>query len=437
MRILPSIWRNTIRRPFGVYAAIAIVLVAVAGCGVAQRKGPGPESLAATKQFARAVSEYSVGAEMAPGSVNFRLFAKIFDRIRNYYVDDVDDARLLRVAAQGMRDAYPNPSDASSQQLVRAAIRTMLGSLDDYSSYLDVRDYSAMREQTKGQFSGIGIQIAKDGEFIKVISPIDDTPAAAAGIKSGDLITHADGRSLAGLSLRDVVLRLRGRVGSPVVLKIARADLSPFNVRVVRAVVQIKAVRWKLDGAIGRIRVTTFSTRTTKAFLRAVAAIKAKAGDRELAGYIVDLRNNPGGLFDQAVTMSDALLNDGDIVSTRGRFVNQRFSAKKGDVTNGAPIVVLINEGSASASEILAGALRDHHRARIVGTRSYGKGTVQTILPLGEGDALKLTTARYFTPSGATVGKGIEPDVVIAMDKDRPGDEQMERAYAILSGAKP
>jgi carboxyl-terminal processing protease len=413
------------------------VVSAVVGCAVARRQAPGPESLAATAQFAHAVSKYSPADKLAPDSANYRLFAKIFDRVRDYYVDDVDDAKLLTVAAQGMREAYPDPDSANGDQLVKAAIRRMLGSLDDYSSYLDAGHYTAMRNQTKGQFSGIGIQIAKDDEFIKVISPIDDTPAAKAGLQPGDRVTHADGQSLAGLSLRDVVLQLRGRVGSPVVLTIVRNSAAPFDVRIVRAVVHIKAVQWKLDGAIGKIRIKTFSSRTTHDFLRAVADIKAQAGVEGIAGYVVDLRNNPGGLFDQAVTVSDAILNEGEIVSTRGRLNHQSFAAIDGDITEGAPIVVLINEGSASASEILAGALRDHHRAQIVGTRSFGKGTVQTVIPLGDGAALKLTTARYYTPSGATVDGGIEPDIIRALDKDRPGDEQMEEAYAILGVARP
>ncbi|MFT6582501.1 MAG: carboxyl-terminal processing protease [Alphaproteobacteria bacterium] len=433
----PTIQRIAVLLRLPLLAVIAFVFSVAVGCGVSQRQTPGPESLAATAQFAHAVSQYSPSGELAPGSANFRLFATIFDRVRDNYVDDVDDATLLTVAAQGMRDAYPDPNNANGDQLVKAAIRGMLGSLDDYSSYLDAGNYTAMRNLTNGQFSGIGIQIAKDDAFIKVISPIDDTPAAKAGLQPGDRVTHADGHSLAGLSLRDVVLQLRGPVDSPVVLTIVRDSAAPFDVRIVRAVVQIKAVQWKLDGAIGQIRIKTFSSRTTEEFLRAVAGIRAQAGAAGVAGYVVDLRNNPGGLFNQAVTVSDALLNDGEIVSTRGRLNRQSFTAVDGDITEGAPIVVLINEGSASASEILAGALRDHHRAQVVGTRSFGKGTVQTVLPLGDGEALKLTTARYYTPSGATVDGGIEPDMTRAQDKDRPGDEQMEAAYAILGVARP
>jgi carboxyl-terminal processing protease len=413
--------------------ALLLVIVAAVACGPAQRHSPAPESLAVTERFAQSVAQYSPGADVRlnPGSPNFQLFAKIVDRVRDYYVDDVDDTRLVLAAAKGMRDAYPEPADASREQLVRAAIQGMLGSLDPYSSYLDSSHYSAVRDQTKGRFSGIGIQITKESDFIKVISPIDDTPAALAGIKAGDLITHADGESLEGLSLRDAVTRLRGPIGSQVVLSLSRAGASPFNVRIVRSVVRIKAVRWKLDGHIGYIRVTTFSSNTTPEFLQAVREIRAQASGG-VAGFVLDLRNNPGGLLEQAITLSDAILNAGDIVVTRGRSHRQRYTAVNGDVTNGAPIVVLINEGSASASEILAGALRDHRRATLVGTRSFGKGLVQTILPLGEGNALKLTTSRYYTPSGQTVGKGIDPTIVVELDKDHPGDEQVDRAYAIL-----
>ena len=415
------------------YALYLAVLAIVVGCGVVQRQSPGPESLAATEQFAEAVVKYSpvTGGKLEPKSVNFQLFATIFDRVRDYYVDDVDDSRLVMAATKGMRDAYPKPADASRNQLVRAAIQGMLGSLDPYSAYLDSGSYRAMRDQTKGRFSGIGIQITKDGDFIKVISPIDGTPAAVAGIKAGDLITHADGETLSGLSLREAVLRLRGPVGSKVVLALSRSGAPPFNVDIVRSVVRIKAVRWKLDDHIGYIRVTTFSSGTTREFVQAVRDIRTQAGGG-VVGFVVDLRNNPGGLLEQAITLSDLLLNDGDIVATRGRSHSQRYTASNGDVTYGAPIVVLINEGSASASEILAGALRDHHRATLVGTRSFGKGLVQTILPLGDGDALKLTTARYYTPSGQTVGKGIDPAVFVELDKDHPGDEQIDRAYAIL-----
>ena len=414
-------------------ALYLIILAFAVGCGVVQRQSPAPESVAATEQFLETVSHYSTGAGVKLGleSANFKLFVAIIDRVRDYYVDNIDYSRLVGAATKGMRVAYPQPTDANRNQLVQAAIRGMLGDLDPYSSYLDARSYSAMRDQTKGRFSGIGIQVTKEGGFIKVISPIDGTPAAKAGIKAGDLITHADGATLSGLVLREAVARLRGPVGSDVTLTVSRVGEPSFDVHIVRSVVRIKAVRWKLDGHIGYIRITAFSSRTTREFVQAVHDIRAQAGGG-LAGYVLDLRNNPGGLLEQAITLSDALLNEGDIVLTRGRTHRQRYTAAHGDVTDGAPLVVLINKGSASASEILAGALRDHRRATLVGTRSFGKGSVQTILPLGNGDALKLTTSRYYTPSGQTVGKGIEPSISVKLDKDHPGDEQIDRAYAIL-----
>ena len=414
-------------------ALYLIILAFAVGCGVMQGQSPAPESVAATEQFSEIVSHYStgVGVKLGPESVNFKLFAAIIDRVRNHYVDNIDYSRLVGAATKGMRVAYPLPTDANHNQLVQAAIRGMLGDLDPYSSYLDARSYSEMRDQTKGRFSGIGIQVTKEGDFIKVISPIDGTPAAKAGIKAGDLITHADGATLSGLTLREAVARLRGPVGSDVTLTVLRLGEPSFDVYIVRSVVRIKAVRWKLDGHIGYIRITTFSSRTTREFVQAVHDIRAQAGGG-LAGYVLDLRNNPGGLLEQAITLSDALLNEGDIVLTRGRSHRQRYTAAHGDVTDGAPLVVLINKGSASASEILAGALRDHRRATLVGTRSFGKGSVQTILPLGNGDALKLTTARYYTPLGQTVGKGIEPSISVKLDEDHPGDEQIDRAYAIL-----
>ena len=414
-------------------ALYLIILAFAVGCGVMQGQSPAPESVAATEQFSEIVSHYStgVGVKLGPESVNFKLFAAIIDRVRNHYVDNIDYSRLVGAATKGMRVAYPLPTDANHNQLVQAAIRGMLGDLDPYSSYLDARSYSEMRDQTKGRFSGIGIQVTKEGDFIKVISPIDGTPAAKAGIKAGDLITHADGATLSGLTLREAVARLRGPVGSDVILTVSRVGEPSFDVHIIRSVVRIKAVRWKLDGYIGYIRITTFSSRTTREFVRAVHDIRAQAGGG-LAGYVLDLRNNPGGLLEQAITLSDALLNEGDIVLTRGRSHRQRYTAAHGDVTDGAPLVVLINKGSASASEILAGALRDHRRATLVGTRSFGKGSVQTILPLGNGDALKLTTARYYTPLGQTVGKGIDPSISVKLDEDHPGDEQIDRAYAIL-----
>ncbi len=407
-------------------AFFALVAAITASCGVVHNS-PGPEAQVAAKNLAE-----QVGApESAKGS-KFQLFAKVFDQVRTLYVDQVDDAVLLTAAAQGMRTAFPEPAKVEEIKLVGAAIDGMLGSLDPYSAYLDNRDYNAVREQTRGEFGGIGLQVTKEGDFIKVIAPIDGTPAAKAGMQAGDAITHADGKSLDGLTLRAAVLRLRGPAGSQVLLTVKRADLEPFEVAIVRAKIHIKAVRWSFEKGIGYIRISSFTQQATKEFVDAIETLRNDAG-AALTGLVIDLRNNPGGLLEQSVLISDALLEKGNIVSTRGRSDQRYFNAHIGDIASGLPIVVLVNDGSASAAEILAGALKDHGRAVLVGGRTFGKGSVQTIIPFSKNDGLKLTTARYYTPSGKSVDGGIEPDVPVAQDPDREGDEQRERAVLELS----
>ena len=402
---------------------LAILLVACGGV----RRAPGPEARAAASQLA-----VQARAETPVSRSRFLLFARVFDQVRTFYVRSVDDAALLAAAAAGMRDAYPEPAAVSDAKLVTAAIDGMLGSLDPYSAYLDRDSYRAVRDQTRGRFGGIGLQVTKEDNAIKVISPIDGTPAAAAGMRPGDRITHADGKPLGGLTLRAAVLRLRGLAGTRVLLTILRGDGAPFEVAIERALIEIKAVRWSLEDDIGYIRISTFNARATDEFVAAVHEIRAKAGAR-LAGFVIDLRNNPGGLLEQSVLISDVLLEEGEIVHTKGRSYQRRFEAEPGDITGGLPIVVLVNKGSASAAEILAGALRDHRRAILVGVRTFGKGSVQTIIPFGDNDALKLTTALYYTPSGASVEGGIAPDIVVVQDDDRDGDEQRQRAFAELN----
>ena len=408
--------------------AVFLVLFAalVFGCGVVQRS-PGPEARVAAKSLADQTG--TTGAET--GS-RFQLFAKVFDQVRTLYVDEVDDAKLLTAAADGMRKAFPEPANAAEEKLVVAAIDGMLGSLDPYSAYLNNRSYNAVRDQTRGEFGGIGLQVTKEGDSIKVISPIDGTPAAKAGMRTGDVITHADGQPLIGMTLRASVLLLRGPAGSKVLLTVKRADLEPFEVAIVRARIHIKAVRWSLENRIGYIRISSFTEKATREFVDAVYTMRTQAGDA-FSGLVIDLRNNPGGLLEQSVLISDALLERGNIVSTRGRAAQRYFNAHAGDIVAGLPIVVLVNNGSASAAEILAGALKDHGRAILVGSRTFGKGSVQTIIPFNDNDGLKLTTARYYTPSGNTVDGGIEPDIVVKQDPDREGDEQRERANLELS----
>ncbi len=407
-------------------AFFLLIAAFAVSCGVAQRS-PGPEARVAAKTLAEQTGSPSVET----GS-RFQLFAKVFDQVRTLYVDEVDDAKLLTAAADGMRKAFPEPASAAEDKLVVAAIDGMLGSLDPYSAYLNNRSYNAVRDQTRGEFGGIGLQVTKEGDSVKVISPIDGTPAAKAGMRAGDVITHADGRSLMGMTLRASVLLLRGPAGSQVLLTIQRAELEPFEVAIVRARIHIKAVRWSLENKIGYVRISSFTEKATREFIDAVHTMRTQAGDA-LSGLVIDLRNNPGGLLEQSVLISDELLERGNIVSTRGRADQRYFNARAGDIASGLPIVVLVNDGSASAAEILAGALKDHGRAILVGGRTFGKGSVQTIIPFNNNDGLKLTTARYYTPSGNSVDGGIEPNIAIKQDPDREGDEQRERANLELS----
>ncbi len=322
------------------------------------------------------------------------LFGEVLERVRGDYVEKPEDPKLIE-----------------------AAINGMLTALDPHSAYLNPKHFRDMQVQTRGEFGGLGIEVTMENGVVKVVSPIDDTPAARAGIMSGDLITHLDKEQILGLTLQQAVEKMRGPVNSPITLTIVRKGVEdPLEVKIVRDVIHINPVKYNVEGDdVGYIRVTTFNEQTTANLQEAVDDLKKKLGSK-LKGYIVDLRNNPGGLLDQAISVSDAFLDKGAIVLTRGRNLEetQRSNARPGDITDGEKIVVLINGGSASASEIVAGALQDHHRATIIGTRSFGKGSVQTIIPLGSNGALRLTTARYYTPSGRSIqAKGIDPEIVV------------------------
>ena len=292
----------------------------------------------------------------------------------------------------------------------------MLSALDPHSSYMNPKIVRDMQVQTRGEFGGLGIEVTMENGVIKVVSPIDDTPASKAGIMPDDLIIALDGEPVQGLTLKEAVEKMRGQVDTPIKVSIRRGTKDPFDVSLTRETIKVKPVKYRLEGDdIGYIRVTSFNEQTTPGVLDAVEKLKKEAGNK-LKGYIIDLRNNPGGLLDQAIAVSDAFLDKGEIVSVKARKNDevQRCNAKPGDVTNGLPIVVLINGGSASASEIVAGALQDHRRAIVLGTRSFGKGSVQTIMQLTGGGAIRLTTARYFTPSGRSIQKeGIKPDIEV------------------------
>jgi len=349
------------------------------------------------------------------------LFGSIFDRIRSEYVEEVD-----------------------ASDLIEAAINGMLTSLDPHSSYLSPDDAADMRTQTRGEFGGLGIEVTQEEGYVKVVSPIDDTPADAAGIEAGDFITHVDGESVLGLTLNEAVDRMRGPVGSEIIITVVReGETEPFDVSIIRDTIQLTAARARSEGETVVLRVTTFNDNTYDNMADGLAEqIEAAGGIDNINGVVLDLRNNPGGLLTQAIRVSDAFLEKGEIVSTRGRDPNdgERFNAKAGDLIDGKPIVVLINGGSASASEIVAGALQDHRRAIVVGTKSFGKGSVQTVMPLRGSGAMRLTTARYYTPSGRSIQNlGVSPDIIVKQPRRlvEPDDEEDRptRSEADLRGS--
>ncbi|MCG6859492.1 MAG: S41 family peptidase [Salaquimonas sp.] len=338
-------------------------------------------------------------AANAAGASTYRqlsIFGDIFERVRAQYVTKPDE-----------------------QKLVESAINGMLASLDPHSSYLNAKDFSDMRVQTRGQFGGLGIEVTMEDELVKVVTPIDDTPASKAGVLAGDLISKIDGEEVRGMTLQDAVEKMRGPVNTPIVLTVVRKGADkPLDITIIRDIIKVSSVKSRVeDDDVGYLRITSFTEQTYDNLEQAIRKIRDEVGDDKLKGFVLDLRLNPGGLLDQAVSVSDSFLDRGEIVSTRGRNPNEtrRYSARPGDLIGGKPLIVLINGGSASASEIVAGALQDHKRATVLGSRSFGKGSVQTIIPLGSNGALRLTTALYYTPSGTSIqAKGIEPDIQVA-----------------------
>jgi carboxyl-terminal processing protease len=334
------------------------------------------------------------GGQVEASSETYRqlnLFGDVFDRVRANYVRPVDDADLVKFAINGM-----------------------LTSLDPHSSYMDAKDFADMQVQTRGEFGGLGLEVSMEDGYVKVVSPIDDTPAARAGIKAGDFITHVDGVQLRGQTLNDAVDRMRGPIDTAVTITVMRPGADkPQDYTLKRALVKVESVRFRVEGDIGYIRISSFTEKTEAGVDNAMRAIKKQLGPG-LKGWVIDLRNNPGGLLDQSIAVVDAFIDRGEIVSTRGRDPRdiQRYTARGGDEAGGLPVAVLVNGGSASASEIVAGALQDQGRAQVIGTLSFGKGSVQTIIPLGSGEgALRLTTAKYYTPAGRSIqAHGIEPD---------------------------
>jgi carboxyl-terminal processing protease len=367
-----------------------VLLGAVAGAAV---------TFIAVQPSSRLLFPSSARAAQADTYRQLNLFGDIFERVRTHYVEKPDESKL-----------------------VEAAINGMLNGLDPHSSYMDAKSFKDMQIQTRGEFGGLGIEVTQESDgLVKVVSPIDDTPAAKAGIRGGDIITHIDDEPVQGLTLNQAVEKMRGPVNTKIRLKIMRKGADqPIEVSIIRDNIRVKSVRMKIEDDVGYVKISQFNEQTFDGLKKAIGDITNQIPGDKLRGYVIDLRNNPGGLLDQAISVSDAFLERGEIVSTRGRDPDetQRFNARPGDLTKGKPVILLINGGSASASEIVAGALQDHRRATLVGTRSFGKGSVQTIIPLGTGNgALRLTTARYFTPSGRSIqAKGITPDIEVLQD---------------------
>ena len=342
------------------------------------------------------------------------LFGEVYERVRSEYVEKVSD-----------------------KDLIEAAINGMLQSLDPHSSYLNADSFTEMKIQTKGEFGGLGIEVTMENGLVKVVSPIDDTPAAKAGLLSGDYISHIDEEPVMGLSLSEAVDKMRGPINTELKITIIRQGKEAFDLKLKRAIIKVTSIKAKKEEDVAYIRITSFTQKTFKNLVKEYNKLSLEMKDN-LKGLVLDLRNNPGGLLDQAVSVSDAFLERGEIVSTRGRDNNgeQRYNASKGDITNGLPIVVLINGGSASASEIVAGALQDHKRGILMGTQTFGKGSVQTIIPVTSKGAVRLTTARYFTPSGNSIqAKGISPDIYVPQSKLEILENNNSRREADLRGA--
>ena len=348
----------------------------------------------------------SANAALPNSYRELNLFSKVFEQVRANFVDKPDDGKLIESAINGM-----------------------LTGLDPHSSYMDPKSLGDLQVDTRGEFGGLGIEVTLEDGRLKVVAPIDDTPAARAGLMANDIISKLDGEQVQGLTIDQAVEKMRGPVSTKIKLTIVRkGDDKPIEVIVVRDLIRVKSLRWHREGDdVGYIRITQFSEQTTESLKKAIKDLTSQVGADKITGFVLDLRNNPGGLLDQAISVSDAFLDEGEIVSTRGRSTTEtlHFSARRGDLAKGKPIIVLINGGSASAAEIVAGALKDHKRATLVGTRSFGKGSVQTIIPLGpHNGALRLTTARYFTPSGHSIqAKGIEPDIQVL--QEAPADPKV------------
>ena len=398
------------------------------GMGPASSVSSGPDYDKFRKAFVASTSDDGTREQQ------LRHFNDAFTRVRRDYVHEVDQPALLASAISGIEQARGTEKSITPVAATEAALDNMLASLDPHSIYLNPEEYSESQVVTSGQFGGLGIEINAENGVIKVIAPIADTPAERSGIKSGDLITQVDGQDIRGWKLNDAVKLLRGAPGTSVLLHVVREGSPEFDVKVMRAVIQIEPVKWSVEGDYGYIWVTHFISRSEDAMERAMRRIKNELGPN-LKGVVLDLRNNPGGLLTQSVEIADAFLNDGKIVSVRDRQgETRRFDASPGDIARGLPMVVLINKGSASASEIVAGALQDNHRATVLGIRSFGKGSVQVISPLDWGGALRLTTSLYYLPSGRTIqGRGVLPDIGVTGPDETDARREADLPHALTA----
>ncbi len=385
-----------------------------------------PETEREVQRFADVYRQYA----KSPDQDRLDYFGFAFKRVRTKYVREVPDKEMIDAAIKGVVDLKAEANSLPAANVVEAALDSMVTSLDPHSAYMNREEFNESFIHTKGEFGGLGIEVTMQDGVVKVVAPIEDTPAASAGVAAGDLITHVDGESIKGLTLSQAVRRMRGSPGTSIRLTLQRKDVADFDVTLVRAIIQVRAVRWRVIDRIGYVRVSRFSERMEGGIVKAFAAIRAELGG-DPDGVILDLRNNPGGLLDQSIVLADAFLDSGEIVSVRGRDKarHRAFGAQEGDIARGLPMVVLINGGSASASEIVASALKFHGRATVMGVRSFGKGSVQTIIPMPEEGALRLTTALYYGPDGHTIqARGNTPEIRIesgktAKERQREADD--------------
>ncbi len=414
----------------GSLLVVGLVLGAVAAQGLSACVGPGvsvsrtfgglgdlifgPSESAEFPRFKQAYLARSTG-----DAAQLAHFEEVFDRLRVDYVHPIDEAALIDAAILGLDALEPaDVAPPSDRALIEAALDAMLGELDPHTSYLNATEFGEMKVVTQGEFGGLGIQVTldRDSGWVKVISPIDDTPAFRAGIESGDLISHLDAFPIKGMTLTDAVRLMRGKPGTRITLTVRRQNRAPFEVAIERDIVQVKPVRWRAEGAVGYIRVSSFSEKVSEGIIQAFSALRQEIGPDRVKGYVLDLRNNPGGLLRQSILLADAFLDDGIVVSVRGRDPDHTRShaAAYGDMARSRPMVVLVNGGSASAAEIVAAALQDHGRAVVMGSRTFGKGSVQVVTPLALEGAIRMTTQLYYVPSGRTIqALGVQPDIVL------------------------